>query len=121
MSPPDRRDDDLPAFLLWERTVEGLLERTQRFPKAVRQTLTRRVEDRALDVLEGLVSARYAAGAQATGDVLRSVDDALSRLRVLLRLCHRRRLLGDGGYEALARDADTVGRMVGGWRRELQR
>lgn len=107
---------DLRVLVKCEALVEALLDRTAGFPKVVRFTLTQRVENAALDALEALVEARFAPGAEADAPLAR-VDAALARLRVLLRLCHRRRVLSGGGYEALSQDVDEVGRMVGGWRR----
>ena len=40
-------EHDLPVFLLWEKLTEDLMERTSKFPRAVRQTLTHRIESRA--------------------------------------------------------------------------
>jgi len=44
----------------------------------------------------------------------------LEQLRVLLRLCHDRRLLTPEGYEYGARMLLEAGRMVGGWIRSRE-
>ena len=107
-------DDELPLFVHWERTLADLLDRTMRFPKAARFTFASRVDGLALDVLEGIVEARYARGRRKQ-DALRRIDLQLAKLRVLVRLCHDRRFLDTGGLEHVARNLDEAGRMIGGW------
>lgn len=104
------------AILRWEQVIDDLLDRTQRFPKVVRFTFSTRIDNHALDILEELVEARYASG-RALSTSLAAVDRRLTRLRVLLRLAHKRRYLDTGGFEHVMRGVDEVGRMVGGWRR----
>jgi len=106
-------------FILWERTVADLLERTARFPKSLRFTFAQRVDNLAIDVLETLAEAQFARGGRKR-ELLAQADRLLLRLRVILRLCHTRRLLDGGGYEHLARGLDEVGRMLGGWRRQQE-
>ena len=111
---------ELPLFVHWERTLNDLLDRTMKFPKAVRFTFSTRIDNCALDVMERVVAARYARQRE-TGDHLEAIDRDLARLRILLRLCHSRRYLDPGGYEHVMRNIDEAGRMVGGWRKERTR
>jgi hypothetical protein len=110
--------EELPLFVHWEKTLGDLLDRTMKFPKAVRFTFSGRIDGLALDVLEHLAEARYAAPPRKR-DLLREIDGALARIRVLLRLATERRYLDRGGFEHVVRNLDEAGRMVGGWRREL--
>ena len=110
---------DMPVLqVLWEEVLGEILDRTQRFPKAVRFTFASRVDNVALDLLDLLVRARFAAPGVKV-DLLREVDTDLARLRVLLRLSHARRYLDGKGYEFLSRRIDEAGRMAGGWRKEV--
>jgi hypothetical protein len=109
--------DPLPLFVLWEKVVGELLDRTLKFPKSVRFTFSGRIDNLALDVLEKVVEARYASGADKRA-ALAMVDLRLTQLRVLLRLCHDRRYLDRRGYEHVMRQIDEAGRMVGGWRKQ---
>jgi hypothetical protein len=106
--------DDLPLLVLWERTLGDLLDRTQKFPRSVRFTFSNRIDNLALDVMERLVEARYASGRRKTA-LLREADSAMTRLRILLRLCRDRRYLDRGGFEHVVRNLDEAGRMLGGW------
>ena len=112
--------EDLPLLVHWERTLGDLLDRTQKFPKSVRFTFTTRIDNLALDVMERLVEARYAQAGRKKA-LLREADSALTRLRVLLRLCRDRRYLDRGGFEHVVRNLDEAGRMLGGWTRDLDR
>ena len=109
--------EELPLFVHWEKTLGDLLDRTLRFPKTARFTFAARIDGHALDVLERIVEARYAAKGRK-GTLLKEIDVALMKLRVLVRLAHARRYLSHGGYEHTARQLDEAGRMVGGWRRQ---
>lgn len=105
-------------FTHWEQFVGELLDRTARFPKAVRFTFASRIDSFALDVLEAIVEARYARGA-AKQDALRRADIGMAKLRTFVRLAHARQYLDHRGYEHLSRGVDEGGRMLGGWRKQV--
>ena len=107
-SPPE-------LIVRWEQLLGEILDRTINFPKSVRFTFSGRIDNAALDILEHLIDARFAAGAQATRVHLKEADSKLTRLRVLIRLSHQRRYLAGGAYEQLSEQLDEVGRMLGGW------
>jgi len=111
--------EELPLFVLWERVLGDLLDRTQRFPRSVRFTFSTRIDNLALDVLERLVEARWSPP-RHKAELLREVDGALARLRVLLRLACERRYLDRRGYEHVSRALDEAGRMAGGWHRDTE-
>ena len=107
-----RMPDDLILFERWMEMTKWLLERTARFPKRLRQSLTNRLENTALEVLEGVTTAAYRRERKV---ILMEINDGLNRLRVLMRLSHELRLLSDGQYEEAARRIDEAGRILGGW------
>ncbi len=109
--------DEAPVLLVhWERTLGDLLDRSAGFPRAARFTFASRVDGLALDILEGLVRARWAERAEKVS-LLAKVDADLAVLRTLVRLCFERRLLARAGLEQVMRNLDEAGRMLGGWRR----
>jgi hypothetical protein len=108
----------LALFAHWERVIGCLLDRTLQFPKHSRFTFASRMDGLALDILEQVVTACYGT-AGIRHKALVNADLSLARLRVLLRLSHARQFLSGGAYEALARDLDETGRMLGGWRASL--
>lgn len=111
--------DDPAVLVAWEAAVGDILDRTARFPKSARFTFAARIDGLALDILELLVEARWSPP-RAKRELLRKADVRLARLLVLLRLSHDRRYLDSGGFEHVVRAADGVGRMVGGWRRQVE-
>ena len=106
--------NELLLFERWMETTRWLLERTARFPKPLRHSLTNRVENLAIGILEDVTSAAYRKDRRGT---LRKANDRLNRLRVLLRLAHELQVLSHGHYEEAARRLAEAGRLLGGWMR----
>lgn len=109
---------DPPLFVLWYDFTKWLLTKTEKFPRKIRFTLTSRIDNLALDIIEGIVEARYTTKKK---EILRRVDLLMERLRILLRMCHDKQVLDHKGYEYAVRKIDEAGRMVGGWRKEQER
>lgn len=92
-----------------------MLERTARFPRHLRLTLSQRIENLTLQILEDLTSASWR---RDKDKALRSASDALNRLRILLRLSHAMHLLSDAQFAHAAEEIAVAGRMLGGWLRQ---
>lgn len=108
---------DAPQLIIrWEVFLVDLIERTNKFPRSIRQSLVQRIDGHGIEVLERLVSARFEAG-PAKIQHLKAADVALTRLRILIRLTHRLKHVGHGAYEALMVELEELGQMLGGWRR----
>ena len=114
---PRRAGPELLVLARWEEFATWLLSRTTRWPKSARFTITQRIENHVLDIIEELVVARY----QRSGRRLRleRVNLVLERIRYLFRLA-----LGAGAcprrvFESAMRNLDEVGRMLHGWRSAL--
>ncbi len=99
----------------WERFTAWFLEHTSRWPRSVRFTLTQRLENHALDVLETLVNLRYDPSARGAG--LPRLNLVLERMRFLLRLARQRTHCGPRGFAHAMKQIDTAGRMIGAWHR----
>ena len=102
---------ELSLFVHWEKTLRDLLSRTEKFPKRVRFTLSSRVDNLALDVLEKLIEARYS---KDKSRMLTQASLSLEKLRVMLRISHEERHLDNKGFEFICRNIDEAGRMLGG-------
>ena len=48
-----------PLFVLWYDFSKWLLDKTEKFPRKVRFTFSNRIANTALDVMEGIIEARY--------------------------------------------------------------
>lgn len=108
----NNRSGDLPLFLHWEKFLLWLLPKTGKFPRSVRFTFQQRIDNTALEVLEGILAARYRRDrSKYLGDVSLGID----KLQVLLRIAHDLGHMDHRGYEYAARQLDEAGRMTGGW------
>ncbi|MCB9473378.1 MAG: diversity-generating retroelement protein Avd [Candidatus Delongbacteria bacterium] len=103
---------ELPLFEHWNRLLDWLLDRLERFPKDARFTLAQRMANLALDALEAVIEATYTKNRLP---ILQRLNLILEKLPVLVRLAHHRRYLSDAQYEFAARELLKAGRMAGGW------
>ena len=108
---------DPPVFVFWYDFLRWLLEKTEKFPKKVRFSFTVRIENLALDIVDGIIESRYSNEKKA---ILRRLDLDLEKLRVLLRICHDLRYLDGKGYEFASRQINEAGKMIGGWRKQQE-
>ena len=106
--------NELPLFTQWYDVVSALLECVGRFPKNLRPTLGNRLLDRALDVLDHVVTLRYSRDRLK---LFAETNLALEQVRILIRLSFERRLISSTQYSRLAEAVDACGRILGGWRR----
>lgn len=104
-----------PLFVLWYDFTRWLLNKTEKFPKKVRFTFSSKIDNLCLDIIEGIIEARYSRNKL---DILRRIDLDMEKLRVLLRICHDLAYLDHKGYEFAAREINRAGKMVGGWRKQ---
>jgi hypothetical protein len=114
---PRDAEAELVVLARWEEHTAWLLDRTTRWPKVLRMTLTQRVENEALDVVALLIRARYRRRGRLA--VLEEANLGLERLRYLLRFARGRSALSSKTFEAAIRGIDEVGRMLHGWRQSL--
>lgn len=104
--------EELPIYVRWYAFLGWLLDRTQGFPKNIRFTLSGRIDNLALDILEKIVEAAYT---RDKVPILKQANLMVEKLRVLLRLCYERQYLSTKSYEHAVRELYEVGRMLGGW------
>ncbi|MGE0681975.1 MAG: diversity-generating retroelement protein Avd [Candidatus Binatia bacterium] len=107
-----------PIFLKSFETLEWILQRTQKFPKPQRFVMAKRIEEAALDFHDHLIGA---SKAREKMPMLAGADFHLERLKVYNRLAVKLKLLSFAQYEYLAKELDALGKLLGGWRRSLQR
>lgn len=104
--------EELPLFILWSDFTLWLFERTEKFPKSVRLTLTIRIENYCLDIYESIVEARYTRKRE---HILKRMDMSLEKLRLLVRFAKQRKYLSFTSYEYASRQLFEAGSMLGGW------
>jgi len=106
--------EPLRLAVAWERLAADLMDRTEKFPRAMRYVLGTRIDDAVVDVAVFLAEAQYGRGER----LRRLLDDLslrLTCLRVLVRMAYQRRCLDHRAYEYVSRELDDVGRGVGAW------
>jgi hypothetical protein len=102
----------------WYRTLDWILSAIERFPRNARFSLASRIGDTALDVMEDIVRAIYS---RDRAEILDRLNLQLELLRVLFRIAHDRRYLSSAQWEYIARELNAAGRMVGGWKKSLNK
>jgi hypothetical protein len=116
-APLDRRDEkNLPIVTRWLDLATWLMETTARLPRHLRHSLVHRMDGEVLQVLTLLTEAAYT---RRKVMLLKEANLALSRLRILLELAERLKALSPGAYAHATVAIDEVGRMLGGWLKEV--
>ena len=105
------------VFILWYDFTKWLLAKTEKFPKHVRFTLSQRIENLALDIVQQLSVARYSGSKKK---LLLEINQKLDQVRILLRLCHDMEILDHKGYHYASTQIDEAGKMLGGWQKQQE-
>ncbi|MBU2515590.1 diversity-generating retroelement protein Avd [bacterium] len=108
--------EDYPIFVKWTEILNWMLDRIDGFPKSVRFTISNRISNLALDILELIVEAIYCPRPQRIG-ILNRTNLKMEQLRVLIRISNTRKYLSKRQYEYAAEQLTEAGRMLGGWRK----
>ena len=111
-----KMENQLNALIKWEHCVNLIMDLSRRFPKALRPTLGRKLDEQCIDTLVSLSESRYLPQGDR-GETLKAVDKGLATTRVLLRLARSRDAVSVGQYRHLSELVDECGRMIGGLRR----
>ena len=107
--------DDYPVFTMWYDTLHWILTTVERFPKHVRFSIVSRITDAALETMNLIIEAIYT---KERRHILDKINLLLEQQRVLFRVAHDRQYLSIRQHEHIAEALNTVGRMIGGWRKE---
>jgi len=97
-------------FSLW------IVNKVQNFPRSHRAQLGDRLISAALDLLLALVQASFSA---EKASLLDAANRHVHSLRYLLRLSKDLHLISLDSYAHAAAQCEEVGRMAGGWRKQI--
>jgi hypothetical protein len=100
------------VFLRWA------IPTLEKFPRSQKFLLADRMQAIALDALERLIQATFTRERRA---LLEAANLDIEKLRHLFRLAVDLRLIDERRHEHAQRELDTIGRMIGGWRKEAAR
>ena len=114
-SATEKSEGDLPVFIKWHEFLTWLFLATERFPKKARFTLSERLIQLGLEVMEDLVEARYT---KDKWRILQRANLRLEKVRVLVRISYEQKFLSHDGYKHAMYLLHEIGSMIGGWLRQ---
>jgi hypothetical protein len=101
------------AYSFWFALVESI-------PKSHRYTLGGKVEHYFLEFLENIFTALYLAPEQKIKR-LEVVASKLDGIKFFTQLCWENKCISEKKYVELSMMLDEIGRMVGGWKKGLEK
>lgn len=111
--------DDMIIFTKTFQMLQWLLPHCERFPKAQRFVITKRLQDAALDFQEMIFLANAQSG-RVRLDHLATADARLNGLRLYLRLAHEWGWINSGQYAHVSGQVAEIGKLLGGWMRQTR-
>ena len=106
------KNKELVLFVKWLEFLKWLLPVLEKFPKKSRFTITSRIENIALDIVELLITAKYQ---KEKRHLLEKANICLEKMRVLFRISHDMKLISTKAYNFSAKGINEVGILLGGW------
>jgi hypothetical protein len=107
---------EMPIFTRTYDLLTWLLPATNHFPRAHRHSFTQRLLDAAFELRERLEEANTRKG-EARLERLARADEALSKVRLYLRLAAQWEWLTAGQYQHAASMVVEIGKLLGGWQK----
>jgi len=107
---------EMPIFIKTYDFLTWLLPITNHFPRAHRHTFTQRLLDAAFDLRERLDEANLRKG-PARLERLVLADEALTKVRLYVRLAAKWEWLNKGQYQHVAIMMMEIGKLLGGWKK----
>lgn len=109
--------ENYPVYVKWLSVLDWILDKTEKIPKSARFSLSGRIANLSIDVMEGIIDAIYSRDKVY---ILDRLNIYIEKLRVLFRICYNRRYIGINQYEFIAGELNETGKMIGGWRKSLK-
>jgi four helix bundle protein len=110
--------DQMTIFEKAYQLVLWLYPTVSKFPKSQRFVLGQQIENVALDILRGIISAN---ASRSKLPILYEASVDLDTLRILLRLAKDLKFLSIKQYAFAAESVNEVGKLLGGWIRSNTR
>ena len=112
-------DFDIPIFKKSYELYKQLHELRIKVSKQDRHTLWQRLENTTLEVIEGILRASSMTKNKKL-PVLQKVSNNLNVTRVFIRLAKDTKIIDFVKYEDLQNRVDEIGRMLGGWIKQVR-
>lgn len=107
-----------PIFSKTYDFVKWLIPLTVGFPRQQRFVIAAALQQEALNFQGLLIEAVHQSDPRQK---LEAADAELDKLRTHLRLCHDLKLISRGQYEHVAAMLTEIGRLLGGWKKSLDK
>jgi len=88
-------------------------------PKGARYTIGTRIENKLLDLLELSYTAYFSKKEEKTAKISRCIF-LLDTLKFIISVAWEAKLISNKQFEEIALKLEEVGRMLGGWRNNLE-
>ncbi|MBN1340611.1 MAG: diversity-generating retroelement protein Avd [Bacteroidales bacterium] len=115
MKQQDTRQE-MPLFTRTYDLMAWLIPVTEKFPRPLRHSFTKRLLDASFDLRERLEEANIRRGSERRQKLILA-DEALARLWVYIRLSVRLGWISAGQYEYVSERMVEVGKLLGGWQK----
>lgn len=109
---------ELPVMVKAYDMAMYIIPVVEKMPRKHKFTLGDRIVNHLYDILEKLVDARYS---RQRFPILKHVNLALEKLRMLLRIASEMKAISIKAYGNATAHANDVGVMVGGWMKSAAR
>lgn len=106
--------EDFPIFVKWFESTDWILDTVEKFPKSVRFTISGRISNLTLDVMEGIIEAIYT---KDRSYILDRINLYIEKLRVMFRITYKRKYISAKQYEHVSGLLNETGKMTGGWKK----
>jgi len=106
------KNEDYPLFMHWYKTLDWILDRTEKMPKSVRFSISTRIASTGIDIIENIIETIYT---KDKWKHLRNMNMNFEKLRVLFRICHERHYISTRQYQYISEQINEAGKMCGGW------
>lgn len=90
------------------------------FPKTSRQTLGHKVDEHFLNMLSCMYLATYQTPSEKIVTLTRAIAQ-MDLVKFFLSVAWEGRIIMDSHYIAISADLDELGRMLGGWKKGLEK
>ena len=111
--------NDMVIFAKTFDYLSWLLPLTNHFPRAHRQTVTKRLLDAAFDFFERIQAANFRMG-PGRKEMLTAADESLANLRIYMRMAFRWNWINDGQYRHGGIMLAEIGKLLGGWHKSVK-
>ena len=107
-------------FCHFEKFQAWLLNKTVKFPRRVRYTFVKRIDNLGFDILEEIIEAWYTRDKIEKLKILDKINRMNTRLRILLRQAYYNKILPVRNFEFAMRQIQISGKMIGGWIKQVK-